>query len=126
LALKYLHANHILYRDLKPENILVDRAGYLKLADFGLSKEGVSQISGLRGQANASQALQGKQDVEVGESETICGTAEYMCPEMLQGQGSGLAADWWSFGCLIYEMLTGLPPFVHTSKGTLWKLIKYA
>ena len=64
--------------------------------------------------------------MEAAKSHVICGTAEYMSPEMLRGQGSGLATDWWSFGCLIYEMLTGAPPFLHPTKDKLYKLIKYA
>ena len=75
---------------LKPENVLVDQAGYIKLTDFGLSKMG---IAGHR------------------EAKSLCGTAEYLSPEMLQRQGHGKATDWWSFGAIIYEMLVGLPPF---------------
>lgn len=55
----------------------------------------------------------------------IVGTAEYMPPEMLQGQGYGQATDYWAFGCLIYEMLVGQPPFMHQQKQSLYKLIKY-
>lgn len=55
----------------------------------------------------------------------LVGTAEYMSPEMLQGNGYGLATDFWAFGCIIYEMLTGHPPFMNSSKPILYRLIKY-
>lgn len=77
---------------LKPENLLIDKDGYAKLTDFGLSKEGVK----------------GNQ-----EARTFCGTPEYLAPEVVDESkgGHGKAVDWWSFGCIIYEMLTGSPPF---------------
>ena len=77
-------------RDLKPENILLDEIGHVCLTDFGLSKEMVTT-------ANAAR--------------TFCGTPEYLAPEILQGIGHGKAVDWWSLGTLVFEMLTGLPPF---------------
>lgn len=64
--------------------------GYIKLTDFGLSKDNIK----------------GQQDAK-----SLCGTAEYLSPEILQRQGHGKATDWWSFGAIIYEMLIGLPPF---------------
>ena len=70
---------------LKPENVLIDKVGYLKLIDFGLSKSGVKGNSG---------------------AHTRCGTAEYFAPEILAGD-HGKAADWWTFGAIIYEMVTG-------------------
>jgi len=91
LALEHLHVNGIIYRDLKPENILLTNDGHICLTDFGLSKEGIE-----------------KEDDRTG---TFCGTPEYLAPEVLKGKGYGKAVDWWSFGSLIYEMLTGLPPF---------------
>jgi len=65
-----------------------------------------------------------QEEDKASKSQVICGTAEYMSPEMLRGR-AGLATDWWSFGCLIYEMLAGAPPFLHPSKEKLYKLIKY-
>jgi RAC serine/threonine-protein kinase len=91
LALEHLHINGIIYRDLKPENILLTNEGHICLTDFGLSKEGIE-----------------KEDDRTG---TFCGTPEYLAPEVLKGKGYGKAVDWWSFGSLMYEMLTGLPPF---------------
>ena len=120
LAFKHLHKNKILYRDLKPENVLVDEDGYLKITDFGLSKENIDKPIGYFDRNEGYKSLK-----EPG-SHIICGTAEYMSPEMLQGKGFGFATDWWSFGCLIYEMLTGRPPFMHEYRDKLYKLIKYS
>ncbi|CCI44484.1 unnamed protein product [Albugo candida] len=93
LALQALHTHDIIYRDLKPENILLDLEGHVRLTDFGLSKEAVTGAGA------------------VGGTKTFCGTPEYLAPEILENKGHGKAVDWWSLGTLIYEMLTGLPPF---------------
>ena len=95
---------NILYRDLKPENVLVGVDGYIKLTDFGLSKE---NIEGMK------------------DAKSLCGTAEYLSPEILQRQGHGKATDWWSFGAIIYEMLVGLPPFYSKDRDKLYQNIKY-
>ena len=71
---------------MKPENVLIDSEGYAKLTDFGLSKEGIKDNKG---------------------ATTFCGTPEYLAPEIVDGKGHGKAVDWWSVGCIIYEMLTG-------------------
>ncbi len=76
---------------MKPENVLIDRDGYAKLTDFGLSKEGIKTNF---------------------DAKTLCGTPEYLAPEIVDRKGHGLAVDWWSVGCIIYEMLTGQPPFI--------------
>jgi len=91
LGLEYLHNSGVLYRDLKPENLLLTGDGHICMTDFGISKEGLET-------ADARTA-------------TFCGTPEYLAPEVLEGNGYGKAVDWWSFGTLMYEMLTGLPPF---------------
>mmetsp|Transcript_38515 Transcript_38515/g.48619 ORF Transcript_38515/g.48619 Transcript_38515/m.48619 type:complete len:477 (+) Transcript_38515:123-1553(+) len=91
LALQHLHDKEIMYRDMKPENILIDYNGHIKLTDFGLSKMGItSAFSG---------------------SNSMCGTQNYMAPEMISRTGHGYAVDWWGLGILIYEMLTGSPPW---------------
>mgnify|MGYP000641852147 CR=1 FL=1 len=90
---------------LKPENVLVSRDGYVKLTDFGLPKENVEGHS---------------------EAKSLCGTAEYLSPEILQRHGHGKASDWWSYGAIIYEMLCGLPPFYSKKRDELYKNIKYA
>lgn len=87
LALEYLHFCELVYRDLKPENILIDRSGYLKITDFGFCK-----------------TLQGR-------TWTLCGTPEYLAPELILSKGYGFSVDWWSFGVLLFEMNAGYPPF---------------
>ncbi|KAG0210824.1 camp-dependent protein kinase catalytic subunit [Mortierella sp. GBA30] len=89
LALEYLHGNNIIYRDLKPENILIDAQGNVKITDFGFAKH----------LADNETAW------------TFCGTPDYLAPEVIKSKGYGKAADWWSFGIFIFEMLAGYPPF---------------
>lgn len=110
-ALMHLHEKQIAYRDLKLENILMDSLGNVALTDFGLSKEG--QL--LNGAIRTSQANTGMK--------TICGTAEYMAPELLRHQPYGKVVDWWSFGILLYEMLTGRTPFVDRNRRQMFKNI---
>ena len=95
LGLEYLHSKGVLYRDLKPDNLLMSPAGHVKLADFGLSKMNVDESY---------------------TSNSFCGTHAYLAPEMLKKSGHGKAVDWYLLGVIIYEMITGLPPFYADDK----------
>jgi len=88
LAFEYMHSFDIVYRDLKPENLLIDEKGYIKITDFGFAKE-----------------------ISSGRTWTLCGTPDYLAPEIVAGKGHGKGVDWWTLGILIYEMLASYPPF---------------
>ena len=88
---------------MKPENVLINRDGYIKITDFGLSKENISDNS---------------------SAKSFCGTPEYLAPEVIEGKGHGQAVDWWSLGSILYEMLTGMPPFYSKDREKLFNIIK--
>ncbi|XP_071731639.1 serine/threonine-protein kinase AtPK1/AtPK6-like [Rutidosis leptorrhynchoides] len=100
-AVSHLHQSGIVHRDLKPENILMDADGHVMLTDFGLAKE-IDESS---------------------RSNSMCGTTEYMAPEILLAKGHNKSADWWSVGILLYEMLTGKPPYIHSNRKKLQEKI---
>ncbi len=102
LGIEYLHKHGIVYRDLKPENVLLDVDGHVRLADFGLSKEGLTLTE---------------------LTHSFCGSPEYMSPEMLQQCGHTLTVDFYSLGALIYEMILGLPPHYSTNRDEMYKRI---
>ncbi|KAL4640586.1 ribosomal protein S6 kinase beta-2-like [Arapaima gigas] len=104
LALGHLHSKGIIYRDLKPENIMLNSHGHIKLTDFGLCKESIHD-----------EAV----------THTFCGTIEYMAPEILMRSGHNKAVDWWSLGALMFDMMTGSPPFTaENRKKTIDKILK--
>ncbi|KAF1805550.1 kinase-like domain-containing protein [Mucor lusitanicus] len=101
-ALECLHDFNVVYRDLKPENILIDYNGHIALCDFGLCKLNMKENE---------------------RTNTFCGTPEYLAPELLLGQGYTKTVDWWTLGVLLYEMMTGLPPFYDENTNEMYRKI---
>lgn len=90
---------------MKPENVLLDKQGYLKLCDFGLARMDIRNIS---------------------EAKSMCGTPEYLAPEVIETKGHGKPVDWWALGCLIFEMLTGMPAFYADNRDKMFQKIRKA
>jgi len=98
-AFRHLHDKRVLYRDLKPENVLMKADGTCKLCDFGIAK------------------------VVVGQTYTLCGTPEYMAPEVIRNKGHSLAVDWWCLGIFIHELIVGSTPFAASSTMAIYKAV---
>merc|ERR1719271_492178 len=105
MALSYLHDRQIVFRDLKPDNVVIDEIGHACLTDFGLSKEGVSALHGTK---------------------SFCGSVAFLAPEILQRRGHGHTVDIYGLGVLLFDMLTGMPPFYHPDRETLFTNILHA
>ena len=99
LVFEYLHSLNVAYRDLKPENVLIDKYGHVKLTDFGFAKEVPDRTF------------------------TLCGTPEYLAPEIIQSKGHGKEVDWWALGILTYEMTAGFPPFYDENPYAIYEKI---
>lgn len=99
MALEYMHFCRIIHRDIKPENILIDNNGYVKLCDFGFSK------------------------IIKKKTWTLCGTPEYLAPEIIMSRGYDFGVDWWAVGVLIYEMVVGIPPFFASDPSKLYEKV---
>jgi len=151
LGLEHLHDHGVLYRDLKPENVLISREGHCQLADFGLSKflprvklqrrEASSQssiddarkkrrsivsriLSGRKSIAKAAMEFTGKEEQYTwGTTKTRCGSPAYQSPELVESKDHGLETDWWSLGVLLYELMSGEPPFFANTVREVYDII---
>ncbi|KAJ2939433.1 hypothetical protein O0L34_g10865 [Tuta absoluta] len=105
LAVEYLHSYGIVHRDLKPDNLLITATGHIKLTDFGLSKMGLMSLA-----TNLYEEYADREARQFSDKQ-VCGTPEYIAPEVILRQGYGKPVDWWSMGIILYEFLVGCVPF---------------
>ncbi|CAH1243724.1 MAST2 [Branchiostoma lanceolatum] len=103
LAVEYIHSYGIVHRDLKPDNLLITSMGHIKLTDFGLSKMGLMSLT--------TNLYEDTLDPKQFTDKQVCGTPEYIAPEVILRQGYGKPVDWWSMGIILYEFLVGCVPF---------------
>ncbi|OQS02634.1 cGMP-dependent protein kinase [Thraustotheca clavata] len=107
---RYLQTLGVAYRDLKPENLMIDDKGYLKMVDFGFAKH----IPFYKGSQLCERSF------------TLCGTPEYLAPELVLNKGHGKAVDYWALGCLVYELIAGRTPFQHQEQQKIFEKIIHA
>ncbi|CAG9569864.1 unnamed protein product [Danaus chrysippus] len=105
LAVEYLHSYGIVHRDLKPDNLLITATGHIKLTDFGLSKMGLMSLA-----TNLYEEYADREARQFSDKQ-VCGTPEYIAPEVILRQGYGKPVDWWSMGIILYEFIVGCVPF---------------
>jgi serine/threonine protein kinase len=103
LGIEYVHKQNIIFRDLKPENILIDNYGHIRLADFGLAKQGKAK------------------ETDKNAFKSFCGSPVYLAPEMLKKEGVTYSSDMYQIGVVLYEMLVGIPPFYNDDIRELYK-----
>ncbi|KAK2603936.1 serine/threonine protein kinase [Conoideocrella luteorostrata] len=102
-AIDYMHSRGVIHRDLKPENVLLDDEMHVKITDFGTAK--------ILKDPHEAQGPANREAVDDGRAASFVGTAEYVSPELLTHKSAGKASDLWAFGCIIYQLLAGRPPF---------------
>jgi serine/threonine protein kinase len=128
LALEYLHEMQIVHRDLKPDNILIDAMGHIRLADFGLSYNGLLDRTLMQEVDTSKKTIQ-KRASKAGSTESLpkrfsdVGTPDYIAPEVLLGSGHSFQVDWWAMGCILFEFLVGYPPFSGETLGEVFQHI---
>ncbi|CAJ0959900.1 unnamed protein product, partial [Mesorhabditis belari] len=115
LAIEYLHSYGIVHRDLKPDNLLITAMGHIKLTDFGLSKIGLMNRTTL--------VVETETETQQFKDKQLCGTPEYIAPEVIIRQGYGKPVDWWALGVILYEFLVGIVPFIGDSPEDLFSKI---
>ncbi len=111
LAVEYLHNYGIIHRDLKPDNLLITAQGHIKLTDFGLSKIGLMNLTTNFYEGNNLKNFMKDHYCKEFNDKQVCGTPQYLAPEVILRQRYGKAVDWWSMGIILYEFLTSMAPF---------------